>query len=316
MKTIFSILTIVLFSNLITAQTTAIPDPNFEQALIDLGHDNGAIDGVVLTASINSLTYLNVDFYAITDLTGIEDFTSLTELHCYENNLTSLDVTQNTALTILYCEKNQITNLDVSQNVLLTDLGLWDNQLTSLDISQNVLLNNLDCSFNQLIDLNISQNTMLTALFCRNNQLTCLNVKNGNNVNFTLFSAKNNPNLTCIEVDNVASSTSNWVGTNFSFDPTVAFNTDCNNPCTTVGLTELSTFSMNIYPNPTTAKINIDLGELKTDVKLTLINSLGQVILTQQLVRSDFINLNAPSGIYFLQLESDNQLITKKIIKK
>ena len=31
------------------AQTTAIPDPNFEQALIDLGLDAAPLDGLVLT---------------------------------------------------------------------------------------------------------------------------------------------------------------------------------------------------------------------------------------------------------------------------
>ncbi len=35
------------------SQTTAIPDPNFEQALIDLGYDTAPINGSVPTANIS-----------------------------------------------------------------------------------------------------------------------------------------------------------------------------------------------------------------------------------------------------------------------
>jgi hypothetical protein len=35
------------------SQTTAVPDVNFEQALIDLGHDSGTPDGMVPTANIS-----------------------------------------------------------------------------------------------------------------------------------------------------------------------------------------------------------------------------------------------------------------------
>ncbi len=50
-------------------------------------------------------TILNVNSQNISDLTGIEDFTALTSLVAI-NQLTSLDVSQNTALTDLSC--NQI----------------------------------------------------------------------------------------------------------------------------------------------------------------------------------------------------------------
>ncbi len=85
------------------SQTTYLPDDNFEQALIDQGYDN-ALDDSVLTANISSVTTLNVSNDSISDLTGIEDFISLTSLNCNNNQLTSLDVSNNTALTSLqYC---------------------------------------------------------------------------------------------------------------------------------------------------------------------------------------------------------------------
>lgn len=44
-------------------------------------------------------------------MTGIEYFTALITLHCYNNQLTYLDVSQNTALTSLICDDNQLTSL-------------------------------------------------------------------------------------------------------------------------------------------------------------------------------------------------------------
>ena len=61
------------------AQQTYVPDDNFEQALINLGYDN-ILDDYVATANIDILTYLDVQFFSIIDLTGIEDFVALTEL--------------------------------------------------------------------------------------------------------------------------------------------------------------------------------------------------------------------------------------------
>ena len=40
------------------AQTTSIPDANFEQALIDLGYDTGTPDGTVPTANIKGVISL------------------------------------------------------------------------------------------------------------------------------------------------------------------------------------------------------------------------------------------------------------------
>tara|TARA_B110000902_G_scaffold210182_1_gene240253 strand:+ start:1318 stop:1908 length:591 start_codon:yes stop_codon:yes gene_type:complete len=87
-------------------KNTAIPDRNFEQALIDLGYDD-VIDGQVLTANINTIDSLFIVEKNISDLTGIEAFTALTYLDCLDNQLTNLDVSKNTALTYLDCLDNQ-----------------------------------------------------------------------------------------------------------------------------------------------------------------------------------------------------------------
>jgi len=354
MKIILSSLLAIFLLNSSFAQITLIPDTNFEQALINLGYDN-TIDGSVLTVNINTIDSLNVNSSNIIDLTGIEDFTSLTRLHCVGNQLTSLNVSQNTLLTYLDCQGNllttldvtqniplsllscsgnpitsldvtqnsslsflncnycQLTTLDVTQNTSLNTLQCGDNQLSNLDVTQNTVLDNFSCFDNQLTSLDVTQNTALTRLICSNNQLICLNVKNGNNTNFVRLFTQGNPNLTCIEVDNIAYSTTSWVGIYFSFDATSSFSTNCSNPCT-VGVKENTLTQLSIYPNPTNGVFTINLGEVRTDLKATLTNSLGQVILTQQFESTDFINISIKKITIFQRLSIIKNLFLQKVL--
>jgi len=149
---------------------------------------------------------------------------ALTHLHCQYNQLTTLNVSQNTALTRLYCDNNQLTSLDISQNTALTRLVCQNNQLTTLDVSTNTALTHLHCMDNQLTSLDVSQNTALIYLDCRFNQLTTLDVRNGNNVG---MHCSNNPNLTCINVNDTAWSTFNMTFGNGNIDPQHYFSENC-----------------------------------------------------------------------------------------
>ena len=133
---------------------TYVPDDNFETALIDLGLDNedDGLDNLVLTSNIDWVTQLDVSLREIRDLTGIEGFSSLTFLRCYDNYLTSLDVKYNLDLTHLYCYRNELTSLDVSQNELLKIVLCQGNDLTNLNVKNgnNLILNKVDSRFNDL----------------------------------------------------------------------------------------------------------------------------------------------------------------------
>lgn len=157
------------------AQYTFVPDDHFEQALIDLGYDN-TLDDYVLTSNINSVTYINLYNFNISDLTGIGGFTALTSLSCSNNQLTTLDISQNTSLTFLTCNNNQLTSINLNNNGALLNLNCSYNQLNSLNLTQNTALTNINCSNNVLTSLDISQNTALTTLVCFNNQLSSLDV--------------------------------------------------------------------------------------------------------------------------------------------
>jgi len=175
MKKALLIIVIAALNINTVAQNTYIPDDNFEQALIDLGYDN-VLDNYVVTSNISGVEFLSIASLNIQDLTGIEDFTDLTHLYCYDNQLTGLDVSANTLLETLACGNNQITSLDVSVNTDLYRLSCYSNLLTSLDVSANTALTDLTCSSNQLTSLNLSANTALTDLSCSSNQLTSLDL--------------------------------------------------------------------------------------------------------------------------------------------
>jgi len=200
----------VYSTNCYTPPTTYVPDDNFEQALITLGYDT-VLDDYVLTANITGITSLEIYSEDISDLTGIEDFVALEELRCNNNNISSLDVSNNTLLENLYCNDNPMTSLIVSNNQLIKDLKCYNTNISTLDLSNNPALEILECYDTSLNVIDVSANPLLKMLRCQNNSnLTYLNIKNGNNTNITTFIANNNPSLTCVQVDDVTFSTNNW----------------------------------------------------------------------------------------------------------
>ena len=179
----------------------AFPDGNFRNVV--RSYDSNA-DGTLSVAEIQVVTEITCDTQEIADLRGIEFFSALTSLNCQENQLASLDVSNNTALTVLRCYDNQLTSLDVSHNPALTTLSCYDNALTALDVSQNPALETLACSNNQITGIDVSNNQNLQELSCNNNsQLESVNVSN----NSSLISLYCNscPSLTNLNVQSCTS---------------------------------------------------------------------------------------------------------------
>jgi hypothetical protein len=235
-------------------QNVNIPDANFKaylvgNSLINTNGDN-EIQVIEATSFSGGIDCGNMN---ISDLTGIEEFTNLTVLYCFQNQLTTLDVSNNTALielscgdnqlttidvsnntslSFFNCSNNQITTIDVSQNTALTEFFCHINELTSIDISLNINLASLICSYNLLTSLDASNNPALTDLHCGNNQLVSLNVQNGNNINWLWyfnysFICINNSSLTCINVDDDVWSTANLTVASGNIDPQHYFSTNC-----------------------------------------------------------------------------------------
>ena len=185
---LISLLFILFVYSLLNAQTQ-IDDPNFEQALIDLGIDK-EIDGFVETDSIKDVTYLEISKKNISNLEGIGGFLSLETLICDNNELISINVSANSNLKILLCGFNNLQTLDVLSNNALEVLDCTGNQISTLNTANNGLLEKLTCSDNRLNTIDITQNDKLKALTISNNQLNDLDVTKNLNLE-SLFCASN-----------------------------------------------------------------------------------------------------------------------------
>lgn len=298
-----------------------------------------------LSCSNNSLTSLDVSQNtALTGLNCTDNFltglnlsanVALKSVNCRNNLLVGLDVSNNTALITLNCDNNSIPNLEVSADTALLSLQCVNNNLdslnvstlknlailhcsrnriTTLDLSNKPNLEFLECAANLLTSIDVSEHTNLTILNCDSNSLSVLNVRNGNNINFSTFSAKGNPNLLCIEVDSVAWATTNWTVANGNIDSTASFSLDCSS---TVGIAEQDQ-SFVVFPNPATGSLTIEqqLTILSRLQEIQLINAQGQLVLSDVLDRqTTTLDISALSkGIYFLRMSEGDKVVNRKIV--
>jgi hypothetical protein len=230
---------------------------------------------------------------------------------CSHNQISSIDLTQNTNLISLSCADNQLSNLDLTQNTNLTYAYCSINQIVHLYIAPNTSLETLYCGENQITNLDLSQSANLTILDCFENQLNTLNVKNGNNTNFIFFSASINPNLACIQVDNITYSANNWG----AIDATSTFNTNCGF-LSTIRTNSLE--GLRAYPNPTTKNITLDFGKLYQETNIQITNLTGQNILNKSLQNSSntTLELEGTAGVYFVRIQTEEGAATLKVIKE
>ena len=178
-----------------TLTYVAIPDQNFEQKLIDLGYDD-VLDGQVQSDNISEVTFLALNSSNISDITGIEGFTLLQDFHCVENQITTLDLSQNTNLRYAHLRDNLISSINIANCSNLEHLDLNRNNLNSIDLSGNTNLKVLeisgihDLSGTTISELDISNNPNLERLYCNSIQLTSLDLSN--QPNLTTLHAQDN----------------------------------------------------------------------------------------------------------------------------
>lgn len=184
------------------SQYTSIPDPIFEQELINQGIDsNPIIDHQVLTSDVNNRTELNIEENNINNFEGLQDFTNLETLKIIsynfapilnlENNvllkhillsgfdgILSLDLTNNVLLETIQISSNSLSTINIDTCVNLKKLILSDCHITNIDLSNNLNLEELGLLGVNLTSLNINNNLVLKKIGLFNTQFTSLDFSN------------------------------------------------------------------------------------------------------------------------------------------
>lgn len=214
----------LFISTSINAQTVEILDANFTVFLQTNFPD--CMSGNLLNtdcAAQQPGTEMNLSNLGITDLTGVEYFTNLTQLFCQDNAISILP-TLPPNLFILICSNNELMSLPALPESLVY-LYCGENQLTSLP-TLPYGMNELMCYDNQLkelidlpntIDYIVASNNQITQISNLPNVLTFLDVTNNSltvlpelPLTMTALSCRNNqltslpelPNLTTLHAEN------------------------------------------------------------------------------------------------------------------
>jgi len=246
---------------------------------------------------------------------------NLSILSCSNNKLSDIDLSNNSDLEIFWCNNNNFSSFDLSNNSDLKSLFCSSNyNLKNLDLSNNENLGMLDCTNCNLISLDLSNNSSLTSMRCDSNKLISLDIRNGNNNNMiTLgayyFNASENPELTCIQVDDSAYSANheNWLK-----DDHAVYSEDCGY----TGVKALNTFEpeISIFPNPADKNftVSFELESPKT-ITMTLTDLSGIELQEYTLEHRQFVNeeidvSGLSAGVYFLNISFGNGSLSRKIV--
>ena len=85
------------------------------------------------------------------------------------------------------------------------------------------------------------------------------------------------------------------------------------------GISQNEKQNFSLYPNPVSQTLCIQFQSLIPFAEINVLNVLGETILKQKLNNSNIANFNVASlasGIYFLQIKSNNKLFSQKFIKQ
>ena len=135
------------------------PDENFRNYVLSRYGEK------LTSATIQGAKYFYVNDQNISSLQGIEYFTEITDLYCYNNNLTKLDLSNNTKLNYVYCYNNKLESLNVVGCSALTTISIYQNRLKG---------EAMDALIDGLPDLSSNRNGMMLAIYFENeeNQMT------------------------------------------------------------------------------------------------------------------------------------------------
>ena len=89
-------------------------------------------------------------------------------------------------------------------------------------------------------------------------------------------------------------------------------------PLTSIGINNANNaIKLNIRPNPSKGIYSLQLSKLNTPIRIQVLNNFGQLLISKEINENQFeIDLsNYDNGIYFIKIQNDDSLVSKKLIK-
>ena len=333
-----------------TVWVTQMPDVDLKNNIEDeafreycLQHFDEDQDGIISMKEARRAFEIIVKRLHVHSLAGIEYFINITKLDCRDNEIESIDVSNNLKLRELDCFNNAIRSLDVSKNVelrkidcsynpidhidvsgltKLTDLFVHSSELTSIDVSNNPKLEWLAISNNKVMNIDVSNNKELQGLECNENGLTTISVSNNTKL-LTLYCGNNK--LTTLNIDNNTALSHLWCNNNLL----TSINLNNNKDLQTLMCANNSFSSLTLSNNTKLAQLycsanqlstlslskNIDLKQLHCDANplttldLSYNTKLEGLRCTDSKLQNE-INIAKNNRLIFIELQNNPTLST------
>ena len=187
-----------------TQGTTYVPDPIFEQYLINQGYDS-YLDGYVITSRVSEISWIgdmgstdddicqtgnctdeqweDLDYRfknRIKNLSGIEAFSRVSGINIVGHKIDSINLTKNISLTHFYANFNEFKSVNTYHNPLLVVFSIDGNKPDWSEDIENGLIEPWDT----ITRLDFSKNYNLEILSIPSLGLSNLNLENNVKINF------------------------------------------------------------------------------------------------------------------------------------
>jgi len=254
--------------------------------------------------------------------------TAITSLNLTNNSLLKfLDITNNNfagginlsnqpLLEELHASTANLPALNLSNNLNLKELSITNNYIPTINVSHLSQLRMFNAGNNLFTNLDLSNNPSLVYVSFTSNQLIkYINIKNGYNQNITWLHPsdyQSMPQLTGICVDDPNSSYSNKV------KQAVGVNVLVTSNCSLLSTQETpqKNLSLKVFPNPTDDILYVETQEQL--INYSIFTMSGQKI-SADIFRNNEKNVNVKNllqGTYIIQIKTNRQTYTNKIVKK
>lgn len=259
-----------------------IPDPNFATCLQTVVP--AAMSGNSLNTThtlVTTTQTIDVSFKNISNLTGIQYFSSLTYLNCLGNLLVSMPTLPNSIQTL---------------NCMANDIASFPNLPTSLV--------NLYCGGNELTSLPSLPNS-LQALTCSYNLIKCFPVFPQS---ITSINISNNP-FDCLPNHISAMSSS------LQSMPLCSIgNTNGCPVASSISKVQTTDLNITVYPNPTSGYFAIETSA-NAIYYVNIFDLSGRLVYNKNILGTESIDLsNLNDGVYNLAISNVDGQITKKLV--